>query len=333
MKILIVDDSPDSQLLIKAFLKPAGYTELLTAESACDAFKQLGMNNPSSVATEIDLILMDITMPEIDGIEACRLIKSFEYLRDVPIIMVTAVAQVKDLQKAFGAGAIDYIIKPPNKVELVARVSSALRLKHETDSRKAREDELLRVKQQLEEANRELQRLSFLDGLTGITNRRHFDELLNLDWKRAVRNATPLSLVMIDIDFFKAYNDTYGHQSGDNCLKQVANILSDTLKRAGDLVARYGGEEFVALLPGLDVEGATVVAEALRARVEAIEIAHAQSQIADRVTISLGFGSTVPKPNFSPALLVAAADKALYQAKHEGRNRVKGSNLTIMTDS
>lgn len=325
MKILIVDDSRDNQLLIKFILTDAGYTDLVIADSALDAFKHLGMDSPASISTDIDLILLDIVMPEMDGIEACRLIKSFEYLQDTPIIMVTATIQIKDLQMAFAAGAIDYITKPLNKVELLARVSSALRLKREIDNRKAREQELLKVTQQLKEANQTLHRLSTLDGLTGIANRRHFDEFLELEWKRAIRDVTPISLVIIDIDFFKAYNDTYGHQAGDDCLKQVANSLKDISKRPSDLVARYGGEEFVVLLTKTDTDGAAFLADKMRANVEALGVAHLRSQVTDRVTISLGVATIVPNQSSSSAELVAVADQALYQAKKGGRNRVKSS--------
>lgn len=330
MKILIVDDSPDSQLLIKSILEYAGYKDLLTANSALEAFKRLGMDSNATVSTDIDLILMDIVMPEMDGIEACRLIKSFEYLRDIPIIIVTATA--KDLQMAFAAGATDYITKPLNKVELLARVSSALRLKREIDNRKAREQELMKLTQQLEELNQMLQRLSSLDGLTGIANRRHFDLILKQEWRRALRDATPLSLILIDVDFFKAYNDTYGHQMGDDCLKRVANSLKDVLKRPTDLIARYGGEEFVVLLPKTDVGGAIALAEEMRAGVEALGIAHARSQATDRVTISLGVATVTPNPDSSHAELIAEADHALYQAKQEGRNRVKSSSSIVIQD-
>lgn len=323
MRILIVDDSPDSQLLITSILKYAGYTELLTANSALEAFKQLGMDNPATISTDIDLILMDIVMPEMDGIEACRLIKSFEYLRDVPIIMVTATVQIKELQMAFAAGAIDYITKPLNKVELLARVSSALRLKREIDNRKVREQELLKLTQRLEELNQMLQRLSSLDGLTGIANRRHFDLVLKQEWRRAIRDATPLSLILIDVDFFKAYNDTYGHQMGDDCLKRVTDSLKGVMKRPTDLIARYGGEEFVVLLSRTEAGRAAAIAETLRASVEALEILHTNSQISERVTISLGIATTVPKQNSSPAELITAADLALYRAKDGGCNQVR----------
>ncbi len=323
MKILIIDDSLDSQLLIKSILEDIGYTDLLIVGSAFDAFKHLCMDNSGSITTDIDLILMDIVMPEMDGIEACRLIKSFEALRDVPIIMVTAATEGKELQMAFAAGAMDYITKPLRRVEMMARVRSALKLKYETNCRKAHEQELLKIKQQLEKANEELKNLSNSDGLTGIANRRSFDYSLDLEWKRAQRKQISLSLIMIDIDFFKAYNDRYGHQSGDKCLKLVAITISDILNRAGDLAARYGGEEFVVFLPGTNAAGASSLAERMRDKVEALGIEHLNSSISERLTISLGVSTIIPDKDCSPAELIASADLALYQAKHEGRNRLK----------
>ncbi|MCI0528688.1 MAG: diguanylate cyclase, partial [Nitrospira sp.] len=179
------------------------------------------------------------------------------------------------------------------------------------------------AEQQLREANQTLLRLSAQDGLTGIANRRRFEEFLDLEWKRALREATTLSLIMLDIDFFKTYNDTYGHQAGDKCLKQVASVLNSTLHRPGDLVARYGGEEFVVVLPKTDAKGAVSVAETMRTRVEALGIAHTHSKASPHVTISLGVATTIPKHDVSPLDLIATADEALYQSKQEGRNRVK----------
>jgi len=329
MKVLIVDDSPDERVLIKSILKNAGYAELLTAESSLDAFKQLGMDSRESIYSDIDLILMDIIMPEMDGVEACRLIKAVDYLKDIPIIVVTVKDEIKYLQMAFAMGAVDYITKPLNKVELLARVRSALRLKYEIDRRKAREKELLVIKQQLEDTIFVLKRLSSEDELTGIPNRRGFDNYLEQEWKRAMRYEVPVSLILVDIDFFKAYNDTYGHQRGDHCLKKVASVLNDGLHRPADFAARYGGEEFVIILPNTDLNGGEFIAEKLREGVEAMGMDHSSSQASEHVTISLGVATATPSQGFSPSDLVTAADQALYRAKQEGRNRVRSCNLNV----
>lgn len=182
----------------------------------------------------------------------------------------------------------------------------------------------LKINQQkLEEANEKLHRLSFMDGLTDVANRRFFDEYLDREWKRAVENKTPVLLILLDIDFFKNYNDTYGHQSGDECLKQVAIALKGTLKRSVDTIARFGGEEFAVVLPNTDLEGASIMAEALRSSVETLRIPHVQSKVSEYVTISVGVATIIPDLVSSPEELISAADKMLYQAKQEGRNRVK----------
>ena len=175
---------------------------------------------------------------------------------------------------------------------------------------------------ELEQANQALQGLSYLDSLTGIANRRHFDQALDLEWKRACRVGTPLSLIMVDADFFKAFNDIYGHQCGDACLIRIANTLRNALHRPGDMAARYGGDEFMILLPGTDAQGAAELAETIRNRVEAMEITH-EGAFADQVvTISLGLVTCYPAMSLSSGEFVAAADEALYQAKEDGRNRV-----------
>lgn len=326
MAIVIVDDTTFGLEVIKAFLMKAGYTDVITAKSARELYQLVDGYSDRGIV-EIDLILMDIVMPEVDGIEACRNIKKREWLADVPVIMVTATTEKDSLQQAFSAGAMDFIKKPLERVELLSRVRSALRLKHETARRKARETELLEVTHQLQEANERLQSLSFLDGLTGIANRRHFDQELLQECRRAQREGIALSLIMIDIDYFKAFNDTYGHLKGDDCLKTVANILKKTLKRPGDFVARYGGEEFAVVLPNTEHEGAAIVAEELRANIERECIAHLNSLCANYVTVSLGVVTRFSEQAETPADLILAADRALYRSKHEGRNRVSVERL------
>lgn len=321
MAILIVDDSLDSRLLIRRILESEGHRDFLMAPTALEALRQLGLEGAAPSAP-VDLIIMDLHLPGMDGIEACRRITADERIRDLPVIVITASTEDGHLSSAFAAGAVDYLAKPVNPVELAARVRSILRLKREMDQRKDRERQLLDVTRRLEDANRELERLSSLDGLTGLTNRRRLDEVLEREWKRASREKSVLSAVMVDIDSFKAYNDRYGHPAGDECLRRVAATLREALRRPSDIVARYGGEEFAAVLPGTDEHGALLVAESMRRGVEALGLDHASSTVSSRLTISLGVASVVPDPKVPAATLFARADEALYRSKREGRNRV-----------
>jgi diguanylate cyclase (GGDEF)-like protein len=322
MAILVVDDQLESRQLIERILQKEGHREFIMAESAPEALRHLGIEGAPPSAARIDLVVMDLRLPGMDGIQACRRIMAEERHRDLPVIVITASTEVGNLPAAFAAGAVDYLTKPLNPVELAARVRSALQLKREMDSRKEREQQLLEVTRRLEEANRELQRLSSLDGLTGLTNRRRLDEFIDNEWQRGARDGTSLSVILVDIDFFKAYNDRYGHLAGDECLKRVAGALRSAFRRPGDLVARYGGEEFAAILPGTDAAGAQVVAESMRKGVEDLKIPHEGSTASPRVTISLGFATMIPRPQKNSDELVAAADQALYRSKREGRNRV-----------
>lgn len=322
MKLMIVDDSQDNLVFTRLLLESLGWKDLVLAQSATTAFNILGLDKPSRNGVDIDVILMDIRMPEIDGIQACRRIKQDRRFQDIPVVMVTAQSDETALENAFRAGACDYLSKPFKLVELKARLGSALALKQERDCRRGREQELLRVTQELEKVNRELQKLSLVDSLTGLANRRQFEALLHRDWRRAVRKKEPLSLIMIDIDHFKKYNDNYGHLKGDECLRRVAAGLQQGLHRSEDLVARLGGEEFVVLLPGTGPEGAAVVAETLRRQVMDLEILHDHSSVGPVVTISLGVASAIPQPGTSPRDLVDAADRALYQVKQTSRNGV-----------
>ena len=322
MTILIVDDNKTGRIFLSNALTEAGFKDLVTAESATDAFAKLGMDGNGNGNKNIDLILMDVVMPKIDGIEACRRIKSVGALKDIPIVMVTSMDAIKGLKPAFDAGAIDYIGKPPNSVELETRVKALLKLKSEIDARKARERELLTVTLELEEANKKLHSLSAMDGLTGIPNRRSFDTILEKEILRAQRNKSPLSLALGDIDFFKPYNDCYGHTEGDSCLQKVAKAFTRVLKRPGDVAARYGGEEYAFILPNTPDTWSKLITEKLRSSVESLQIPHSHSQVSEYVTVSIGVVTAVPDVNMLPKDYINAADKALYKAKHEGRNKV-----------
>lgn len=321
MSILIVDDSLVSRTFIGDLLIEFGYEELNLCESVEEAYQVIGFDDAGRTATDLDLILLDINLPGKNGIEACREISRHPVFCDVPVIIISGADYLEGLDAAFAAGAVDYITKPPSHTELLARVRSALRLKTEMDQRKAREADLLVLNQRLAEMNRELERLSVTDSLTGLANRRSFNEYLHREWSREQRTQLPFSVIMIDIDHFKRYNDRYGHLEGDVCLQKVSWALQSALCRGGDLLARYGGEEFIAILPHTDEQGAADLAKAFHARIRELAIPHDASPVAPIVTISVGLASVIPNRSLSPAQVVAMADEALYQAKQFGRNR------------
>jgi diguanylate cyclase (GGDEF)-like protein len=268
------------------------------------------------------MVLLDINLPGKDGIEGCLQLKQVEQFLDVPVIIVSGRSPQENLEAAFAAGAVDYLSKPANQLELQVRVRSALKLKQEMDRRKARERQLLEMTDRLEAANRELQLLSSRDGLTGLANRHAGNDFLSREWPRAIREQRTFSVIMVDIDCFKLYNDTYGHLEGDSCLRAVAAALQKGLKRPADLLVRYGGEEFMALLPGTDTDGSQVVATAMQHEVAVLQIPHATSLAAPFVTVSIGGASLVPQEGIPAEQLIASADRALYQAKQDGRNRI-----------
>ncbi len=311
MRLLIVDDSETSRMLLEVILKGEGFEDLLFAGSAREAFDMLKAGDEAP-----DLVLMDLNMPDMNGIEAIRHIKSDGGMADIPIVMVTASDDMNRLEEAFQAGATDYILKPVSKIELRARVRAVLRLKEEMDQRKAREAEL-------EELARELRDISNSDGLTGVANRRCFEDNFEREWLRCRREQSPISLLMVDIDFFKRYNDTYGHLQGDACLKTVAHALKEARRRPGDLAARYGGEEFAVLLPNTDGAGALQVAENVRASLAEAGVPHSSSDVSPVVTVSIGVASVTPSLERRPESLAHAADQALYLAKETGRDNIK----------
>jgi diguanylate cyclase (GGDEF)-like protein len=293
-KLLIVDDQAiNVQLVLRAF---------------ADDF-QIFMANNGQKALEIcatqlpDLVLLDVMMPAMDGYEVCRHLRADPLTAGIPVIFVTAHTDEASEELGLDAGAVDFVSKPINVKILRARVNTHVRLKLQSDM---------------------LHSLAFVDGLTGVRNRRYFDEQLAIEAARAQRNKQALSLILMDVDFFKRFNDHYGHQAGDDCLKQLAKTFQTCLKRPADLVARYGGEEFVCLLPDTNAQGAMQVALALRLAVLACEIAHAQSTVDAFVTVSLGVATLVPEHPVSAAELLKMADQHLYIAKAQGRNRALG---------
>lgn len=291
-KILIVDDAPINIQVLNEALQRDYHTFFAT--SGRDALR---------IAAEVlpDLVLLDVMMPDMDGYEVCRAMKASAELRDIPVVFVTAMSQQEDETVGLELGAVDYITKPFNPVIVRLRVRNQLELKRQRDM---------------------LARLSLLDGLTGIPNRRAFDDYYQREWKRALRCKRELSILLVDIDYFKGYNDAYGHLAGDDCLRRLSVGLSTSLSRPADFMARYGGEEFIGVLPETDCCGATLIAEEIRCKVEAMGIPHVSSPLRQFVTVSVGVASMVPERRVDAAELISIADKALYMAKSEGRNRV-----------
>ncbi|MDR2259986.1 MAG: diguanylate cyclase [Azoarcus sp.] len=317
MKVLVIEDTVTSAAVVCSWLINMGLNALHahSGETGLEMFK----------SERPDLVLLDIIMPGMDGFEVAHRIRQLE--EDgawTPIIFLTARADDNDLQRAIEVGGDDYLIKPVSEIVLQAKINAMRRMAQMRESLR-----VLTLK--LETANRELQRLSAVDGLTGIANRRCFDESLLREWRRCSRSGLPLSLLVLDVDLFKPFNDCYGHQKGDECLRLVANTLEKATQRPNDLVARYGGEEFTAILPETEPEGAVAVAEVMRASIEGLGIKHARSPVAPVVTISVGAACLIPPrgDEHGIPMLVKAADDALYRAKEAGRNRVKAARGVI----
>lgn len=452
--ILVIDDNPDNRRIISILLRNRGY-RVWQAFSGESAFEQLKQMQP-------DLILLDIMMPQMDGYEVCKLLKTKKQTRDIPVIFLSALDEATDKVKAFEAGGADFISRPFQIPEAIARIQHQLTIKQQQQAfvRQNRQLQLeIWERQQAEEAwqesqrfihsiaeastsilyvydlleyryiytnreltnvlgytlediqqqtkfpqsaihpedmeaviehfqsfdrlapgdkleieyriqhkngqwrwllsrdtvftqtpegktqqivgtatditdrkqaeaalhaaNRELEKLASLDGLTQVANRRCFDEFLDREMRRMVREGSCLALILCDVDYFKKYNDRYGHQAGDRCLQQVARALRHAVRRPADLVARYGGEEFAVILPNTDTNGAIRVAELIQENVRELQLVHEASETSDVVTLSMGISHGVPSEEFLPEDAIAAADKALYEAKARGRNQFR----------
>jgi len=292
--ILVVDDAPVN-------------VKVLTAALRQDYIIKVAVNGLDALASAKsepypDLILLDVMMPEMDGYEVLRLLKENPATSRIPVIFVTAKASAIDEEAGLNLGAIDYITKPISIPVTRARVRNHVALKLQADL---------------------LEELSLIDPLTQIPNRRQMDENLENEWKKALRSGKPLSILMIDIDYFKGYNDHYGHGAGDECLCRVAEALSNGVSRSGDMVARYGGEEFAVILPETDLQSALLIAERLRQLVLGLNLPHAASRLEMRVTVSIGCATMDSATGITKAAeLLQKADSMLYQAKKMGRNQV-----------
>ena len=291
--ILIVDDTPQNLQILGTQLREQYRINI--AANGKTAIEMVQKNSP-------DLVLLDIMMPEMDGFETIQKLKASPETKDIPVIFLTARTQIEDVIQGFELGAVDYITKPFHALELKVRVQNHIELRQKT---------------------LQLQALSELDGLTMVPNRRRFDDFLDRTWRTALRHGFPLSLMMIDIDFFKRYNDACGHLAGDQCLKKVATAIAGATHRSGDLAARYGGEEFAIVLNEADEDTALMMAERVASEVETCKIAHPDSPVSPWLTLSIGVNTIIPDHSVTHEDLIRTADGALYQAKKNGRNRIE----------
>lgn len=319
-RILIVDDQPDNIKLLSIILTLNGY-EVVESNRGKLAIDLAIKNSP-------DLILLDISMPDLDGFKVCQLLKSDRRTENIPIIFISAFQKVEEKTQAFNLGGNDYITKPFQMEEVIARVETQLKyyrlqtelkiknqqLKQEIEARQVAETKLLKINQQLS-------KLATIDSLTNIANRYYFDTFLTREWRLARREQFPVAVILVDVDYFKLYNDRFGHQQGDICLQQIAQALLKAVKRPTDLVARYGGEEFAIILPRTSAHNALQVAEEIRQQIKILALTHPDSLAGDYVSLSLGVCAAVPSPKYTQQQLLITADQALYQAKKQGRDR------------
>ncbi len=307
MRILVVDDSKAIRQLVAECVKSMGH-EVVFAENGNDCLDYIKYN-------DVDLILMDVEMPGMNGLDATKEIRALKQDDWFPIIFLTTRIDDDAFTDGILAGGDAYLPKPLNPLRLQLTVVAMERIY-------AIRQKLSKAQQQLLVANKELEKLSLFDQLTGLANRRNFDRTLLRQYNLAKRNKSPLSLIICDIDYFKIYNDSYGHQQGDDCLATVAQTIAAVLKRPTDLACRYGGEEFTVILPDTNLQGGRDVAEKIRLAVLEKNLPHSGSKVTSCVTLSLGVATYNGQFKTDDAI-TKAADDALYQAKEHGRNRVE----------
>ena len=321
VSLLIVDDDQMNRDILYLHLVKLGYSNVVLADSGKRALEIIA-------SQPIDLVLLDMMMPVMSGLEVLEQMKAHHQWRIIPVIIISALDEKEMVLACIQKGAEDYLLKPYDRVLLKARISACLTKKSLYDREiinkqklEAAYEELAIAYYKLEIIKNELEALSNRDGLTGISNRRYFDTTMEKEWNAAHREKRYLSLILFDIDYFKLYNDTYGHLAGDDCLCEVATAAATVIKRPRDTIARYGGEEFAVVLPDTDAAGAVYCAEQIRSHIENLNIRHASSIIADHITASLGVSTINPSIEAATfSQLIKEADLALYQAKREGRN-------------
>jgi len=313
--ILIVDDTKANLISLEAILEGEDLN-VMTVSNGNDALKIL-------LKGKIDIILLDVQMPGMNGFEVAELMRANNKTKNIPIIFITAINKEEEyIFKGYELGAVDYLYKPISNEILKSKVKVFIKLNEQAkiieEKTKALEEKIV----QLELTEKKLNRLIRIDELTGVYNRRAFEEIFDLEWARTIRSNGSFSALMIDIDNFKVFNDTYGHLKGDNCLKNIAKIIERTLKRITDKVARLGGEEFVVLLPETDSKGAELIAEEIRKNIEDLKIVNEGVETYEFVTVSIGISSIIPTKFIDKNEFIDQADKALYTAKKNGRNMV-----------
>lgn len=295
-KVFIVDDEVINIQILRELLKNDYFVYM--ADSGQKALENCAKIQP-------DVVLLDISMPGMNGFDVCGAIKGNPETAHIPVIFVTAHLDTESEARGFQVGGADFIRKPIQPIVTRARIHSQFALKRQTDYLKS---------------------LALMDGLTGISNRRHFEDTLEIVWLQCIRDKTPISAIFVDVDFFKPYNDRYGHQEGDKCLRHVAQTLKKCLRRPMDTLARYGGEEFVCLLPHTDLRGAEYVAESMRDGIRASRWPH-EDGLESCLSISVGVSTSTPIVGQQAAGLLEHADQLLYQAKDGGRNRVVAAQM------
>lgn len=314
IRLLVIDDQPIIVEQLRLLLENSGFTTEFVTDSAAAV--------ETAIQFQPTVILQDLLMPVLDGFELIGRYRETLELRTVPVIVLSGSDDAEQKELCFLIGANDYLVKLPHRVELLARIRYHSRA-YLSNVERDEAFHCLRVSQeQLGEANLLLQKLNGLDGLTGIANRRKFDDDIAREWQRALRNGTSLALLMCDVDSFKHYNDTYGHQAGDHCLKRIALVLTEQLKRPGDAAARFGGEEFAILLPDTSVDGAVHLAKLCLQQVQSLSIENKGVRPVEFITMSIGAAQILPGAPCTVTELIGAADRALYAAKHRGRNTV-----------